>query len=116
MTKEELFEKYDFKESKEEFLSRLNDLHPVYKRHLSAAWVIQSVWGHASMENISLGKAREMTASIIEEHLENFIKKIEIYEDALKRIDSIANIPNDLPGNIYGDIALKALRGAKDVD
>lgn len=71
MTVEELHEKYGFdKEATiEEMMKYINDLHPIYKKHLPACWIIQDVYGHAMNEKISPGKARELTAAIIEEHL-----------------------------------------------
>lgn len=79
MTLEELNERYGFgKPTYEELIERQKSgqvLNPIYKKHLPACWIIQSVWGHVENGNISLGKARELTAAIIEEHIEKLNNK-----------------------------------------
>ena len=78
MTKEELFERYNFEESIDDITKRQEEgkvLNPIYEKHLPAAWIIQNIWGHAAMENISLGKARELTTAVIEEHINNLKQK-----------------------------------------
>lgn len=70
---ESLQEKYGFdkKINVEELIKKHENgiiLNPIYEKHLPACWVIQDIWGHVMNENMSLGKARELTASVIEEH------------------------------------------------
>ena len=72
MTLEELSKRYGFgNPTVEELMERQKSgqvLNPIYEKHLPACWVIQSIWGHVENGNISLGKARELTAAVIEEH------------------------------------------------
>lgn len=49
----------------------LNTLHPIYKRHLSACWDLQQVWGTYANANISSGKARELTSVVIDRHIKD---------------------------------------------
>ena len=79
MTIEELESKYGF--DRNTSVDALKDtdtantitvaLDPVYLKHLPACWIIQDVYGHVDNGTISLGKAREYVAAIIEEHLKN---------------------------------------------
>ena len=71
MTIEELHEKYGFKP--EEYVSTAK-LHPVYERWLPACWIIQDVYAALEAGHISLGKARELTAAIIQAHLKCYCK------------------------------------------
>lgn len=77
MTVTELYEKYglDNDLTTEKLIQRGSILHPVYEKHLRACWIIETIYGHVANENISLGKARELTASVIEQHLKKFIDK-----------------------------------------
>ncbi len=77
MTVTELNEKYglDNNITAEALIGRGSKLHPVYVKHLPACWIIETIYGHVANENISLGKARELTASVIEQHLRKFIDK-----------------------------------------
>jgi len=91
MTVEELHEKYGFDKeiTVEELMERQKSgqvLNPIYHKHLPACWVIQDVWGHVHNENISLGKARELTSAIIEEH-----NKLPNHEEAKKLVDDFIN-------------------------
>jgi hypothetical protein len=81
MTIEELQEKYGWKESLEELTKRLSGeakLHPIYHKHLPASWIIEDIWGHVANENMSLGKARELTTAVIEEHFNELNQKQKI--------------------------------------
>lgn len=75
MTVEELNNKYGFKTTSKGFKKRLDKgeslLDPIYLKHLPAAWIIHNIYGHVHNENISLGKARELTTAVIEEHLKD---------------------------------------------
>lgn len=51
-------------------------LHPVYEKHLPLCWEIQSIYGHVMNENMSLGKARQLTAFAIENHLKTISNDI----------------------------------------
>mgnify|MGYP003421614269 FL=1 len=77
MTVEELHEKYglDNNITAEALIWRGSKLNPIYEKHLFACWIIETIYGHVANENISLGKARELTASVIEQHLKKFIDK-----------------------------------------
>lgn len=66
MTVNELHDKYGFS-IESQFVNGELVLNPIYNKHLPACWLIQDVWGHVEAGNISLGKARELTAAIIEE-------------------------------------------------
>lgn len=44
----------------------LGDIHPIHKKHCAASWQIQDVYGYLYTEQISRGKARELTSGIIE--------------------------------------------------
>lgn len=69
MTIEELNKEYG--RPVEEHIAALksNALHPVYKKWLPILFTIQDVYGHVEQGNISLGKARELTAAIIEKNV-----------------------------------------------
>jgi hypothetical protein len=67
MTFEELEEKYGFKELT--IIDGRVTLNPIYKKWLPATWVIDNIYAHQQAGNISLSKARELTAATIEEHL-----------------------------------------------
>lgn len=72
MTIEELNDKFGFKETLDDLKNRRKNgqiLHPIYDKHLPAAWIIQDIWGHVDNGNISLGKARELTTAVIESHI-----------------------------------------------
>lgn len=72
MTAKELHDKFGWHETFEEIKARFEagqKLHPTYEKHLPACWIIQDVYGAVENGKISLGKARELTASIIEENL-----------------------------------------------
>jgi hypothetical protein len=49
-----------------EIVERGEKLHPIYLKHLKATWEIEAVYDLVHAEQISLGKARELTAAIIE--------------------------------------------------
>lgn len=74
MQLEEIRKKYDpdYNKSVDEIVRdiSLNGLHinDAYAKHLEEAWVIQSIWGHQEQGFISNGKARELTAYVIEYH------------------------------------------------
>lgn len=73
-TFDELEEKYGFKETLEEVIKRNKQnvvLNATYSKHLPACWIIEDIYGQLSNETISLGKARELTAAVIEEHFKN---------------------------------------------
>lgn len=69
LTIEQLNEKYGW--PVEEHINALKSggLHPIYNKHLPVCWLIQNVYGHVENETMSLGKARELTASIVEDHI-----------------------------------------------
>ncbi len=73
MKVEELNKKYGFPASVDVLKERRDKgvslLDPIYLKHLPAAWIIQTIWGHVQNGNISSGKARELTTAVIEEHL-----------------------------------------------
>lgn len=71
MTVTELHEKYglDNNLTAWELSQRKSKLNPIYEKHLPICWIIQDIYGHVANENISLGKARELTASVIEQHI-----------------------------------------------
>lgn len=74
MTINDLCDKYNWKETIEEIKDRVKNgqlLHPTYERHLPCAWIIQDIWGHVQNENCSLGKARELTTAVMEEHIQS---------------------------------------------
>lgn len=48
----------------------MNNLHPIHKRHVSVTWDMQEIWGHYSVDNISSGKARELSSVAIYKHLQ----------------------------------------------
>jgi hypothetical protein len=78
MTVEELNEQFGFNETLPELIKRRKSgkvLHPIYDKHLPAAWIIQDIWGHVENENISLGKARELTTAVIEKHINKLNNK-----------------------------------------
>lgn len=60
-TLEQLNNLYQYKEI-------IMPIHPIHKKWLEAAWEIQNVYGLLHNEQISIGKARELTTSIIEFH------------------------------------------------
>lgn len=77
MTFEELHEKYGFNETLEAVLERHKagvTLHPVYSKHLPACWVIQEIYEYLMCEKMTLGKARELVAAVIEEHIKTLDK------------------------------------------
>ncbi len=49
-----------------EVVARGEKLHPIYLKHLKATWEIEAVYDLVHAEQISTGKARELTAAIIE--------------------------------------------------
>lgn len=68
---DEILNKYDFVESYDESIKRITSdspLHPVYKKWLGATFDIQDIWGYVEVGLISLSKARELTASVIEQY------------------------------------------------
>lgn len=73
MTVEELHKKYGFKFDKKAKIRYLEgqSINPVHMKHAAASFIIQTIWGHVHNENMSTGKARELTSAVIEEHLEN---------------------------------------------
>ena len=68
MTLDKLLDKYELDETDEELEERVRKikLHPTREKWKDAVWLIQSVWGYVNSGNITLSKARELTASIIE--------------------------------------------------
>lgn len=76
MTFEELEEEYGFKETLKEVIERNKKdmvLNPVYAKHLPACWIIEDIYGHLMNERITSGKARELTAAVIEKHLQGLM-------------------------------------------
>lgn len=63
-TLDELHEKYGFKEIT--VVDGKMTLNPVYKKHMDKTWEIQNVYALLGNDEVSLGKARELTAAIIE--------------------------------------------------
>lgn len=51
-----------------------NPLHPVYTKHLPVCWSIQEIYQLEENGHISRGKARELVAAVIEEHINNLNK------------------------------------------
>lgn len=49
-----------------EVVARGEKLHPIYLKHLKATWEIETVYDLVHSEQISLGKARELTSGVIE--------------------------------------------------
>lgn len=73
----ELDKKYGFHETLEEVMERLNSnatLNPIYSKHLPACWIIQEIYEQFLCENMSAGKARELVAAVIEEHIKTLDK------------------------------------------
>ena len=66
MTVDELHEKFGFKDPT--IIKGKLSLNPIYRKHLPACWIIQDIYGHVEQGNISLGKARELTAAVIEKY------------------------------------------------
>lgn len=66
MTLDELNEKYSFM-LEDCIVDGKLTLHPTYKKWLPVCWIIENIYGHVECGNISLGKARELTAAAIEE-------------------------------------------------
>ena len=53
-----------------------NTLHPIYKRYLVAAYDLQEIWGHYAAENVSGGKARELSSVAIHNCVQANSRKI----------------------------------------
>ena len=68
MTLDKLLDKYELNETDEQLAERIAKMesHSTRKKWNNAVWLIQSVWGYVNSGNITLSKARELTASIIE--------------------------------------------------
>ncbi len=91
MTVEDLNKKYGFDKeiTAEELMNRQKSgqvLNPIYHKHLHACRLIQNVWKHLNNERISLDKALELTAAIIEEH-----NKLPSHEVVKKLVDDFIN-------------------------
>jgi hypothetical protein len=71
-TLDELNEKYGIKDLTIE--DGKIELDPIYKKHIDKSWEIQNVYNLVGGEQISLGKARELTAAIIESSLPDINK------------------------------------------
>lgn len=67
MTKEQLHDKYGFKEPT--IVNGKLDINPICKKHIDVCWIIQDIYSHVHNESISLGKARELVSAVIEEHI-----------------------------------------------
>jgi len=77
MTIDELNDLYNLDKgmSTDDYIKRNNEtgtiLNETYLHHLSICFVIESIYGHVFNENMSMGKARELTAGAIESHINN---------------------------------------------
>lgn len=71
MTLDELNEEYGPKPDED---YPLEGYWKTHLKHAQAAWIIQDIYAHLNSEEISLGKARELTSHVIEKHMKDVLK------------------------------------------
>lgn len=65
-TVEELHEVYGFKDISLDENGKMI-LNPIYKKWLPVCWIIDGIYGHVEAGHLSQGKARELTAALLED-------------------------------------------------
>lgn len=78
-TVDELHNKYGFKDELTRDEQGVIQMNPIYRKWLPACWIIENIYGHVEAENMSLGKAREITSAVIDEMVSS-IYNLEIME------------------------------------
>jgi hypothetical protein len=66
LTLEQLNQRYGFPLIEHQNAFAAGKLHPVFEKHLEKCWHIEAVYGLVQAGEISLSKARELVAGIIE--------------------------------------------------